>query len=520
MSNLYRKSHLLGTKLRNVRKLNKLTLEDLSERCSAEDPKHAPSVSYLSMIENGKRLPSENVLNQIAMVFQKDSSWFMDENLDIGFSDDEGSKQKNQNLPLEPGFLYSKELLQGAIPELLDQSGISGRQFAQLLIRSYQETNFNRFPDLEKIADEIGKNIFPIKVNDIKKLYKTHGLKLKWFKQNRVTTSTPQMNNKMLLRSFYESPSTVYVNEALQNDPYRLKYDLTTHLGHKILHQGDGLRSIISSGSNPFDSDGRQETVSNSHDVLMAWHDFESSFFSGALLCPRKPFKRYLIKTEHDMLSAKELELSPAHLMRRVTAVSNYLHWHYFEAYQPGYLSAIYRGNGISLPFGNMSMATNPCPNWAVFRLLNEEYVKNPQSQISILKDGDKTYLYCCYSIRKPDLAGNLKLYSLGIDLKPALNNQGIDAIELINELEIACQSNGGESEIKGEIKSSILKIATLLRIHWLIDALDHPAKIICPRSSDCQRQENCTPLSKNYRFNEMETLKENILLLNKAKLI
>ena len=296
MSNLYRKSHLLGAKLKNVRKLNKLTLEDLSERCRAEDPKNAPSVSYLSMIENGKRLPSENVLNQIATVFQKEPSWFMDENLDIGFSDDDVSKQKNQNLPLEPGFLYSKDLLQGAIPELLDQSGISGRQFAQLLIRSYQEANHNRFPDLEKVADEIGQNIFPIKVNDIKKLYKTHGLKLKWFKQNRVTTSTPQMKNKMLLRSFYESPSEVYVNEALQNDPHRLKYDLTTHLGHKILHQGDGLRSIISSGSNPFDSDGKQETVSNSHDVLMAWHDFESSFFAGALLCPRKPFRRYLIR--------------------------------------------------------------------------------------------------------------------------------------------------------------------------------------------------------------------------------
>jgi hypothetical protein len=220
------------------------------------------------------------------------------------------------------------------------------------------------------------------------------------------------------------------------------------------------------------------------------------------------------------MLSAKEVELSPAHLMRRVTAVSNYLHWHYFEAHQPGYLSAIYRGNGIPLPFGNMSMATNPCPNWSVFRLLNEEYVKNPQSQISILKDGNETFLYCCYSIRRPDLAGNLKLYSLGIDLKPALNNQGIDATELINELETACQSNGGESEINGEIKSSIQKIANLLRVHWISDALDNPAKIICPKSSNCQREKNCTPLSKNYQFNEMETLKENILLLNKAKLI
>jgi len=49
-------------------------------------------------------------------------------------------------------------------------------------------------------------------------------------------------------------PSSVYVNENLKNNPERLKYDLATHLGHKIMHQGDGLRSIISSGNTPFDS--------------------------------------------------------------------------------------------------------------------------------------------------------------------------------------------------------------------------------------------------------------------------
>ena len=183
MSTLYRKSHLLGTKLKNIRKLNKLTLEDLSERCSQQSPKGAPSVSYLSMIENGKRLPSEEVLKQIAVVFQKDSSWFMDENLDIGLPESEVKTKKNKNLPLEPRFLYSKELLEGAIPELLDQSGISGRQFAQLLIRSYQEANYNRFPDIEKVADEVGQNLFPLKISDIKKLYKANGLKIKWFKQ-------------------------------------------------------------------------------------------------------------------------------------------------------------------------------------------------------------------------------------------------------------------------------------------------------------------------------------------------
>ena len=521
MSNLYRKSHLLGTKLKNIRKLNKLTLEDLSERCSQHSPQHAPSVSYLSMIENGKRLPSEEVLKQIAIVFQKDSSWFMDENLDIGLPEDQGETKTNKNLPLEPRFLYSKDLLEGAIPELLDQSGISGRQFAQLLIRSYQEANYNRFPDIEKVADEVGGNLLPLKISDIKKLYKTNGLKIKWFKQNRITTSTPQMENKMLLRSFYESPSEVYINESLKKDTQRLKYDLTTHLGHKILHQGDGLRSIISSGSSTFDIHDSQKNLSNSHDVLMAWHDFESSFFAGALLCPRKPFRSYLIKKEHDMLSAaKDLELSPAHVMRRVTAVSNYIHWHYFEAHQPGFLSAIYRGNGIPLPFGNMSMASNPCPNWAVFTLLNQSYVQNPQSQISVLNDGEQTYLYCCYSIRRKDLAGNLKLYSLGIDLLPALKNQGLDGSELIRDLESSCQKNGGEAEISNGIKSSIKKVGNILRIHWIRDSLDNTAKIICPKSPLCPRDETCKPALRNYNFNEMEDLRENILLLKKAKLI
>jgi hypothetical protein len=146
--------------------------------------------------------------------------------------------------------------------------------------------------------------------------------------------------------------------------------------------------------------------------------------------------------------------------------------------------------------------------------------VQNPQSQISILKDGDQTYLYCCYSIRRKDLAGNLKLYSLGIDLFPALKNQGIDPLELINDLENNCQKNGGEGEISNSIKSSIEKIGNLLRIHWIRDSLDSTAKIICPKSPLCPRESKCKPAQKDYNFNEMDDLKENILLLKKAKLI
>ena len=39
-------------------------------------------MSYLSMIENGKRVPSERLLAIIAEIFQKDSTWFFDDSLD------------------------------------------------------------------------------------------------------------------------------------------------------------------------------------------------------------------------------------------------------------------------------------------------------------------------------------------------------------------------------------------------------------------------------------------------------
>lgn len=48
-------------------------MEDLSARCIRVSPEYAPSVSYLSMIERGKRVPSVEMLEVIAEVFQKRS---------------------------------------------------------------------------------------------------------------------------------------------------------------------------------------------------------------------------------------------------------------------------------------------------------------------------------------------------------------------------------------------------------------------------------------------------------------
>ena len=60
-------------------------------------------------------------------------------------------------------------------------------------------------------------------------------------------------------------------------------------------------------------------------------------------------FEKFLAPVE----IRQQLALTPALVMRRMTKVSPYPYWHFFDAYPPGYLRAVYRGNGIPLPRNN-----------------------------------------------------------------------------------------------------------------------------------------------------------------------
>jgi transcriptional regulator with XRE-family HTH domain len=181
-SPITRKAHFLGAKIRRLRKDNGLTLDDLSVRCVHLDAESAPSVSYLSMVENGKRSPSQDMLEVIAEVFQKDIDWFYDEATDQApLATQKKTAGGVPGISLEPGFLFSRDHLQIAIPELLSQGGITGRQFGHLLIRAHQEHHQNRFPDLEKAAEEVGNKAMPLSAEDTLKLAKKVGLKIKWF---------------------------------------------------------------------------------------------------------------------------------------------------------------------------------------------------------------------------------------------------------------------------------------------------------------------------------------------------
>ena len=496
---LLRKSHFLGTKIRNLRKRNNLTMEDLSARCVRVDAGSAPSVSYLSMIERGKRVPSAEMLAVIAAVFQKEVDWFLDDAPEEqAITPVKGSRGGINGMALEPSFLFSNEILQIAIPEMLSQTGITGRQFAHLLIRAHQEHHQNHFPDLERAAEEVGLKRMPLSLDDIMAITAQLGLEISWFQRAPAEVINEMgISEKTVVTSYFEPPSTVNVNALLQSHPTRLKYDLAVHIGHCVLHNKDGLKSVMTAGrhgGDNLDEDGNlqpQSSTVNTQDILHAWRDFESSFFAGALLCPRVPFRQLLDRHGYEIDVHRQVGVSAAVAMRRMTAVSPYSHWHYFDAYAPGKLKAVYRGNGIPLPWGNMRLVQDPCQHWAVFRMLGAA-TAGTSAQISLMNVGDEPRIYCCESIKVEDLAGNPHVLCAGIDLNPAIEAQGGDALSIATDLRKSCVANGGSALIPRNIKADLMSVARILNINWIQRGIDNDARLICSRGASCPRTPSC----------------------------
>ncbi|TCS43971.1 DUF3612 domain-containing protein [Reinekea marinisedimentorum] len=497
---LIRQSHFLGTKVRNLRKRNNLTMEDLSARCVRVDPESAPSVSYLSMIERGKRVPSLNMLEVIAAVFQKEPEWFLDD--EPGNEDLSPVKNATQGgvsgMPLEPSFLFSNDILQIAIPELLSQAGVSGRQFAQLLIRAYQEHHQNHFPDLERAAEEIGGKRMPLSVEELLAIAAQQGLKVHWFRRPpQGAIDELGVYSKNIVTSYLEPPGHLYLNENLNAFPTRLKYELAVHIGHCVLHSRDGFQIVKAVGGGhaaTFDKKGHLQATApdiNAQKILTAWRSFEASFFAGALLCPKTAYRQLLDRSGYEIDVHKQAGVSASVAMRRMTAVSPYSHWHYFDAYAPGRLKAVYRGNGIPLPWGNMRAVDDACPQWAVFRKIDQPG-DSSTAQISLLQVQEEWRLYCCESIRVADMAGNHHVLCAGVDLIPALAAQGMDAGAIVDDLKNACLKAGGVTGISRAIRSDLSRIGRILNINWIERGAEQPAQLICTKGSACPRTPHC----------------------------
>lgn len=95
-----------------------------------------------------------------------------------------------------------------------------------------------------------------------------------------------------------------------------------------------------------------------------------------------------------------------------------------------------------------MAQVSDPCPQWAVFRMIDDTQAPERGSQISVLRDGDQSLLYCCHSRRVADLAGNAHVLSVGVDLAPALLAHGTEPAEVVDQIARECLRHEGIAPI------------------------------------------------------------------------
>jgi hypothetical protein len=138
-------------------------------------------------------------------------------------------------------------------------------------------------------------------------------------------------------------------------------------------------------------------------------------------------------------------------------------------------------------------------------------------SQISVLRDGGQSLLYCCHSLRTADMAGNTHVLSVGIDLVPALRSHTPDADAFVEAITEGCVRRRGEAEIPKPAAQVIRAVARVLNIAWIEDALLRPARIICPRSTHCPRPEQCDG-SNASRAREITDVRQEIVRATKKK--
>ena len=100
------------------------------------------------------------------------------------------------------------------------------------------------------------------------------------------------------------------------------------------------------------------------------------------------------------------------------------------------------------------------------------------------LRNGDDARLYCCESIREKDPAGNVHVMCAGVDLAPAMQSQGFDADDVIEQIESSCNLGGGMSNIPDDARQKIESVGKILNIGWIADGAVKEASIICPRST------------------------------------
>jgi len=115
-------------------------------------------------------------------------------------------------------------------------------------------------------------------------------------------------------------------------------------------------------------------------------------------------------------------------------------------------------------------------------------------------------------------MAGNPHVLSVGVDLVPALRSHTPDADRHVESIAQACLHHHGEARVPDDAARAIAGAAKVLNIAWIPEALERPARIICPRSSHCPRNEHCDGGHASHAREITDLQREIIGKINRAR--
>lgn len=183
------------------------------------------------------------MLELLASVFGRDAGWFLDQNTEVE-APPPLLRRAVRSAPVArpPHRCRSRALVpvhQGPAAERAARTPQPdrhhGQQFARLLVRVWQENRQNDFPDIERAAEAAGGRRMPLSLDDVLEIVRAAGLAIRWFDDERTRTRA------RMVRARFEAPATIVLNRKLKTQPERLRYTLAFFVGHKILHNGDGV---------------------------------------------------------------------------------------------------------------------------------------------------------------------------------------------------------------------------------------------------------------------------------------
>ncbi len=406
---------ILGLKLKQARKEQKLSLAKLSEKSGL-------SVSYLNEIEKGKKYPKPEKIHALSTALDLNFDELISLKLEKRLSPLSTLIKSDilNDLPLDFFGIDSKKLVNlladaptrvnafiSAILEIARDHQLNQEHFYYSALRAYQELHLNYFEEIEdSVASCLrtyGLNKKGVTSSELKKVLENHyNYKLK-------EIDLEQFNKLESLRSVLKNgnENTLYINPTLQES--QLRFILGREIGFNFLKIEERPYTFS------------HHIAKNFNEVL---NNFKASYFSIALLINQDELQEDLTRFfDKNTFDPKEVEnlldkynASPEMLFQRITNIlpkkmglKNLFFLRFNNKSDSSYytLNKELHLNKLHNPHGN-KIEEHYCRRWITLEVLQE--LKNNQENkgdnSNIIRAQRSSYIdseneYLCFSIAR-----------------------------------------------------------------------------------------------------------------------